>query len=132
MGINLEEVPQLIHAVTLINREYLTTNDGKLTLTKNWSQFPITCPVKAVIRDISVRVPYLEEFKNIEEVFTQDSVIFILNKMYYGSQGIVTDPVLREGRLKGELALLFPIIRKLLILRGYNSFYSRLFTTGFH
>lgn len=107
MGIDLEEVSQLVHVVTLTNREYITTNDGKLTLTKNWSQFPLACPLKTVIKDIGVHLPFMEEFKNIEDVFTQDSTVFMLNNIYYGCQGTIIDPVLRSGRLKSKFSYLF-------------------------
>lgn len=100
MGIDLGEIKQLLHVVPLLNREYINTNDNKLTLQKQWSKIPLAVAPITVVQNIIVHHRSMEQFKTIESVFIKDSTVFMMNNVYYGSQGTVIDPVVRNGRLK--------------------------------
>lgn len=105
MGIDLGEVKQLIQVVPLLNKEYIISSQGlgKMFLTKKWSQIPLACAPHAIVQDLGIQAPEMDDCKDIEKVFTQDSTVFMLNNTYYGSQGVVLEPTLKNGRLKSKL-----------------------------
>lgn len=115
MGIDLGDITQLIHVVTLVNREYLHTNDGKLTLSKNWSSSSLVVAPKTIVKNLKVYQKDLQRFRSIESVFIQNSNVFMMNGSYYGSQGIVVDPKLAHGRLKGTKRVLIFLRVKLIL-----------------
>lgn len=102
MGIDLGETIQLFHVYPLLNREYVHTSDGTFTLDKNWSKVSLAVPPKTIVENITVHRRALAERQTIESVFTRNSSVFMMNNVYYGSQGTVIDPTVRNGRLKSK------------------------------
>lgn len=102
MGIDLGEITQLVHVLPLKNKEYCLTGEGngKLFLTKNWSQMEIVFPPHAIVKDLGVQCPESDQCKSVEEVYKKDSVVFMMNNTYYGSQGTILEPLMKNGRLK--------------------------------
>lgn len=101
MGIDLGEVTQLVHVLPLKNKEYIVNNQSKLFLQKNWSPIEIVVAPHAIVQNLDVQCPESDRVKSVEEVFKLDSVVFMINSTYYGSQGTVVEPLLKNGRLKG-------------------------------
>lgn len=97
------DISQLLHVYPLVNREYLNTNDGKLTLTKNWSKSPLAVAPISIVRNIKIYERDVQQYKPIEEVFTKDSVVFLMTKDYYGCKATISDSNIRNGRIKCEL-----------------------------
>lgn len=102
MGIDLGEITKLFHVYPLLSREYAHTTDGKFTLAKNWSKISLAVAPITVIENITVHKRALTEHRTFESVFTRNSIVFMMNNVYYGSQGTVIDPTVRSGRLKSE------------------------------
>lgn len=104
MGIDLGDVTQLIHVTPLKHLEYSlnTSGPGKMILMKKWSPVEFVCAPHAIVQNLGVQYEKQDEFKKVEDVFTQDSVVFMLNNMYYGSQGKILEPLLPNGRLKSK------------------------------
>lgn len=102
MGIDLKEITQLFHVYPLLNREYAHTADGKFTLAKNWSKIPLAVAPITIVENIAVHQSALVEQRTFESVFTRNSTVFMMNNVYYGSQGTVIDPTIRSGRLKSK------------------------------
>lgn len=102
MGIDLGEITQLFHVYPLLNREYVHTTEGTFTLAKNWSKISLAVAPKTIVENIRVHRRALAEQRSIETVFTRNSTVFMMNNVYYGSQGTVIDPTVRNGRLKSE------------------------------
>lgn len=100
LGINLGEISQLLHVYPLLNREYVVSNDTKFTLKKNWSKIPLAVAPISTIQRLKVFEKNEQEFKRIEEIFTKNSTVFMLNKGYYGCQATVSDSMTRNGRIK--------------------------------
>lgn len=102
MGIDLGEITQLFHVYPLLNREYVHTTDGKYTLAKNWSKVSLAVAPKTIVENICVHKRALPEHQTFENVFTRNSTVFMMNSVYYGSQGSVIDPTIRNGRLTSK------------------------------
>lgn len=100
LGIDLGSVDQLLHVYPLINREYLNTGDGKLTLSKNWSKIPLAVARITVVENLKVFARDLEKFKSFEDVFTKDSTVFLMNKSYYGCEATICDSRFNTGRIR--------------------------------
>lgn len=103
MGIDLGDVTQLVHVTPLKNLEYSLNiqGPGKLFLMKKWSPVEIACAPHAIVKELGVQYEKQDACKKIEDVYAQDSVVFML-KTFYGSQGRVLEPLLPNGRLKGK------------------------------
>lgn len=97
---DLGDIEQLLHVYPLLNREYLDTGDGKLTLAKNWSKIPLAVARTTVIENLVVFAKELEKFKRVEDVFTKGSTVFLKNKGYYGCEATIADSKFYNGRIK--------------------------------
>lgn len=100
LGIDLHEVDQLLHVYPLLNREYLNTGDGRLTLSKTWSKIALPVAPITVVQNVVVYAKDMESFKKIEDVFTMGSTIFLMNKGYYGCEATISDTNFYNGRIK--------------------------------
>lgn len=109
MGIELGEITHLFHVYPLLNREYVHSSDGKLTLEKNWSKISLAVAPLTIVENINVHKRSLAEYQPIENVFTKESTVFMMNNVYYGSQGTIIDPVVHNGRLKGKTTSTSPL-----------------------
>lgn len=106
MGIDLGEITQLFHVHPLLNREYVsvTETEGKFTLAKKWSKVSLAVAPQTIVENIKVHKRALAEYRSFEEVFTRNSTVFMMNNVYYGSQGTIVDPTIRSARLKSKSA----------------------------
>lgn len=93
-------IEQLLHVYPLLNREYLNTGDGRLTLSKNWSKIPLAVARRTVVENLTVFARDLEDFKQFEDVFTQGTTLFLMNKGYYGCEATISDSKFYNGRVK--------------------------------
>lgn len=100
LGIDLGEINQLLHVLPLKSREYVCTSDGKMTSNKNWSPNELAVAPCTVLQDLIVFEGERQRFKPIQEVFPQNSTVFMLNKGYYGCQATVTSSTVQSGRIK--------------------------------
>lgn len=104
LGVDLGFVEQLLHVYPLTNREYMNTGDGRLTLSKNWSKIPLAVARITVVENLTVFARDLENFKSFEDVFTQDSTVFLMNKGYYGCEATIPDSRFYSGRIRCMLS----------------------------
>lgn len=100
LGIDLGEIDQILHVVPLKNREYVCTTDGKMTSNKNWSPNDMAVAPITVLQNLTVFEGERQRFKPIQDVFSQNSTVFMLNKGYYGCQATVTSNTVQSGRIK--------------------------------
>lgn len=100
LGVDLGAVDRLLHVYPLLNREYLNTGDDKLTLSKNWSKIPLAVARISVVENLTVFARDLENFKRFEDVFTQGSTVFLMNKGYYGCEATISESKFYSGRIK--------------------------------
>ncbi|XP_037036647.1 5'-3' exoribonuclease 1 isoform X2 [Bradysia coprophila] len=102
MGIDLGDVTILVCVAPLRNREYTYSQHGKMVLNKMWGEPPVFYPIQSIVKDIAVHDPHYVQHKNVVDIFTVGSKVFMADTMYVGSMGIVTDPtpVKDCGRIK--------------------------------
>lgn len=100
LGLDLGEITQLLHVYTMKNREYVFTNDGRMTANKNWSKDPLAIAPITAVQNLKVFERDLERFKEVQDVYSKDSTIFMMNKGYYGCQATVTSQTIQNGRVK--------------------------------
>lgn len=101
-GIDVGETSVLLQALPMIGRQYLLTTQGRMSLEKTWSEFPNPYAYQAVVADIAVNDPGYVLYKNITDVYTLKSVVFMLGHPHYGAMGEVIDPGVnvKTGRVK--------------------------------
>lgn len=126
LGVDLGEIDQLIHVYPLLNREYLNTGDGKLTLSKNWSKVSFSVAPITVVQNLVVFAKDLENYKCVEDVLTKDSTVFLMNKGYYGCEATITDSKFHNGRVK---CMFYSIFQKTELL--YQTSYGDIFELFF-
>lgn len=100
LGLDLGEITQLLHVYPLKNREYVCTNDGRMTANKNWSKDPLAVAPITAVRNLRVFERDVQLFKSVQDVFAHDSTIFMMNKGYYGCQATVSSHTIQNGRIK--------------------------------
>lgn len=101
LGIDLGEVNKLLHVYPLLNREYINTGDGRLTLSKTWSKIALpVAPITVVTSILVVFAKDLDNFKRVEDVYTMGSIVFLMNKGYYGCEATISDSKFYNGRIK--------------------------------
>lgn len=100
LGVDLGEIDQLLHVYPLLNREYIHAGEGKLTLSKNWSKNPLAIAPITVVQNLVVYSKDLETYKRVEDVFTKNSTVFLMNKGFYGCQSTILDDRFYNGRIK--------------------------------
>lgn len=102
MGIDLGEITILVCVAPLRNREYTYGPHGKMVLNKMWGEPPVFYPIQSIVQDIAVHDPHYVKHKNVVDIFTVGSKVFMADTIYVGSMGVVTDPMpVKEcGRIK--------------------------------
>lgn len=105
MGIDFGDITFLLHVQPVINRVYLFGSQGKMTLTKVYDDIAVPYPVQGAVRGIVVHQGNCAQYKNVEDIFTANSTVFMIDTVYYGCRGTVIDPslVMSCGRIKGNL-----------------------------
>lgn len=102
MGIDLGDIQILVCVAPLRNREYTFGPHGKMALNKMWGEPPVFYPIQSIVRDIAVHDPHYVKHRNVVDIFTVGSRVFMADTIYVGSMGVVTDPtpVKECGRIK--------------------------------
>lgn len=108
MGIELEDYSVIVHVQTLIGVKYICGPEGRMTLSEMWSKTETVYPAQAVIKNISSHCEGFVQHKKVEDVFAIGSKIFFIGNPYFGSEGVVLDPMLIYscGRLKSKSTIL--------------------------
>lgn len=104
MGIDFGSITFLLHVRPVINREYIFSTQGKMTLTKVYDTLAVPYPIQGAVKGLTVHEENCVQYKNVEDIFTENSIVFMISTVYYGCQGIVIDPSLVKscGRIKGK------------------------------
>lgn len=104
MGIEFPDYSVLVHVRTYIGSSYICGSQGKVTVNEVWSQSTTAYPAHGVVSQITVHNSVKNQHKKIEQLFPENSKIFFVGNPYYGSEGVVMNPMLvyECGRLKGR------------------------------
>lgn len=104
MAIDVGPIQILAHVNHCINHNYIPTSSGTMILNKIWSSISLAYPIQLTVSDINVYSAKMKKIVKADDIFTKDSVIFMISTMYYGCQGTVLDPSLLQvnGRIQGK------------------------------
>lgn len=102
MGIEIDDYSVLVHVQTLTGVKYICGPEGRMTLSEIWSKTETVYPAQGLVKDISSHCEGFVQHKKVEDVFTVGSKVFFIGNPYFGSEGVVLDPMLIYtcGRLK--------------------------------
>ncbi|XP_015607830.1 5'-3' exoribonuclease 1 isoform X2 [Cephus cinctus] len=107
MGIEIGETQLLVYACPIIGRRYVFGSQGKMTLEKQWSEYPLAYAYQCIVKDIQVFNPSFVQFTNVKDIFTPKSICIMLGHPHYGAMGEVIEPGmdLKTGRVKVAMAI---------------------------
>eukprot|EP00095_Tigriopus_kingsejongensis_P010572 maker-scaffold1137_size60140-snap-gene-0.17 protein:Tk10572 transcript:maker-scaffold1137_size60140-snap-gene-0.17-mRNA-1 annotation:"5 -3 exoribonuclease 1" len=97
-GIAIGAGEVVIEALPMTGRKYVYGQKGKITLEKQWGQFPQPFAHQTVLKDILVHDPSFTQYRTLDELFPTDSSCFMLGNIVYGCLGSVQEVV--SGRIR--------------------------------
>lgn len=108
MGVEYADFSVMVHVRTYIGSSYVCGSQGKVAMNEVWSQTTTAYPAQGVVSQISVHNCVINHHKKIEQLFPERSSIFFVGNPYYGSEGIVMNPMLvyECGRLQVNITVL--------------------------
>lgn len=103
MGIDFGELCVLVKVRVYIGSKINFNFNGRVIKNDSWSENVITYPAQGLVSKISVHNELSNEYATIENLYPEGSKVFFIGNPYYGSEGIVLNPLLvyECGRLKG-------------------------------
>lgn len=99
----------LLYATPIIGRKYVYTQNGRVTLEKQWSTIPTAYAYQATVKDINVKELHGNQYLTLSEVFPTDSACFMLGDPGYGLQGRVLSA---DKKSKGKVRIEFENIHE--------------------
>lgn len=84
------KVVVLCHVQKMIGRKYVFSENGRLTLAKQFADHVSAYPLQTVVTDIATHDEHNSLFRDALDVFREGEVCFTLCNPYYGSEGIVS------------------------------------------
>ncbi|KAL9874160.1 5'-3' exoribonuclease 1-like isoform 2-T3 [Glossina fuscipes fuscipes] len=108
MGIEINDLNVMIHVRTFAGSSVVCGSQGKVSTNEIWNEKITIYPAQGLVSQIAVQHPLNNQFKRIEQLFPENSRIFFIGNPYYGSEGIVMNPMLvyECGRLKVNITVL--------------------------
>ncbi|XP_050453966.1 5'-3' exoribonuclease 1 isoform X1 [Cataglyphis hispanica] len=89
LGIDIGDTNVLLYARTYLGNKYIFGVQGKVTIEKQWSDFPTVYAYQTVVKDISVYSKKLPVYKTMHDIFVPGTFCFMLGHPYYGAMGEV-------------------------------------------
>ncbi|XP_011256685.1 5'-3' exoribonuclease 1 isoform X2 [Camponotus floridanus] len=89
LGIDVGETNVLLYARTYLGNKYVFGVQGKVTIEKQWSDYPTAYAYQTVVKDISVYSKKLPVYKTMHDIFIPGTFCFMLGHPYYGAMGEV-------------------------------------------
>ena len=86
------------------------TQNGRVTLEKQWSSIPVAYALQATVKDIPIKESIGHQFSTLAEVFPTGSTVFMLGNPGYGLQGRVLSAA--DKNLKGKVRIEFDNIHE--------------------
>ncbi|KAL6430823.1 hypothetical protein ACFW04_006974 [Cataglyphis niger] len=89
LGIDIGDTNVLLYVRTYLGNKYIFGVQGKVTIEKQWSDFPTVYAYQTVVKDISVYSKKLPVYKTMHDIFVPGTFCFMLGYPYYGAMGEV-------------------------------------------
>ncbi|KAK0177026.1 hypothetical protein PV328_001116 [Microctonus aethiopoides] len=101
-GIEVGEIKIIIHARPINGRRYILTSQGRLSLEKEWSNYPVSYAYQSIVKNIQVEDEGFIVHKNVADIYVPRSFCFMLGHPHYGALGEVIAPGMniKTGRVK--------------------------------
>ncbi|XP_072761689.1 5'-3' exoribonuclease 1 isoform X2 [Anoplolepis gracilipes] len=102
LGIDIGDTDVLLYVRTYLGNKYIFDGQGKVTMAKQWSDFPTAYAYQTVVKDISVYSKKLPVYKTMHDIFIPGTFCFMLGHPYYGAMGEVMqhkDPKARRIKI---------------------------------
>lgn len=100
LGIDIGDTDLLLYARSSLGSKYVFGSQGKVTMEKQWSDYPVAYAYQTVIRDISVYSKKLPVYESMHEIFIPGTFCFMLGHPYYGAMGEVIQNKDNSRRIK--------------------------------
>lgn len=89
LGINAGEINVIVHVKIISGQKYVYTNNGSISVEKQWNIAESFYPLQAVVTHLNVSVSDQLTFTNIQQLFPLGSKVFMLGHPHYGAMGEV-------------------------------------------
>ncbi|XP_032782787.2 5'-3' exoribonuclease 1 isoform X1 [Daphnia magna] len=109
-GVDIGTTHILIYAAPITGRKYVYTQNGRVTLEKQWSPIPIPYALQATVKELQVKEACVHQFSTLAEVFPPNSTCFMLGHPGYGLKGRVLSA---DKNLRGKIRIEFDNIHEL-------------------
>ncbi|KAL0891892.1 hypothetical protein ABMA27_015146 [Loxostege sticticalis] len=106
LGIDLDTVSVIIHAVNLKGYKYMIQDNTKMVREPEWCSVPCGYALHAVVTDVSAHViQQANQFSTPQEAYPPGDQVFLLTQgQYYGCYATVIDSeAIRNGRMKVQV-----------------------------
>lgn len=105
LGIEVGNTDVLVHVKVLTGRRYTFSQQGRITLKKQFADLQSHYPLQTVVRNLSTYDQYNSTYIDISTLFAPGALCFMLGHPHYGAVGeVLDDPVsLEKGRVKIQL-----------------------------
>ncbi|XP_039303025.1 5'-3' exoribonuclease 1 isoform X3 [Solenopsis invicta] len=89
LGINIGDTEILLYTRLFLGNKYVFDAQGKVTITKQWNDYPTVYAYQTVVRNISTYSKKLPVFETMHDIFIPGTFCFMLGHPYYGAMGKV-------------------------------------------
>lgn len=89
LGIDVGDTNVLLYARTYLGNRYVFGVQGKVTIEKQWNDYPMAYAYQTIVKDISVYSKKLPVYKTMHDIFIPGTFCFMLGHPYYGAMGEV-------------------------------------------
>lgn len=103
-GVDIGTTHILVYAAPITGRKYVYTQNGRVTLEKQWSPIPVPYALQATVKELQVKETCCHQFSTLAEVFPPNSICFMLGHPGYGLKGRVLSA---DKNLKGKIRIEF-------------------------
>jgi 5'-3' exoribonuclease 1 len=89
LGINIGDTEILLYTRLFLGNKYVFDAQGKVTVAKQWNDYPTVYAYQTVVRNISAYSKKLPVFETMHDIFIPGTFCFMLGHPYYGAMGEV-------------------------------------------
>lgn len=89
LGIDIGDTDVLLYTRSFLGNKYVFNVQGKVTIEKQWNEYPTAYAYQTVVKDISVYSKKLPVYETMHDIFIPGAFCFMLGHPYYGAMGEV-------------------------------------------
>jgi len=89
LGIDIGDTDVLLYARSFLGNQYVFDAQGKVTIKKQWNDYPVAYAYQTIVKDIFIYSKKLPVFETMHDIFIPGTFCFMLGHPYYGAMGEV-------------------------------------------